>query len=38
MDLLFTRNLQRCKDSPPCQFFVVHLTVEKSVLFALGFS
>jgi hypothetical protein len=39
VDLLFTRNLQRCKDSPPCLFFVVHLTLEKSFFFfPLGFS
>jgi hypothetical protein len=34
VDLLFTRNLQRCKDGPPCLFLVVHLTVEKSVFFS----
>jgi hypothetical protein len=34
---LFTRNLQRCKDGPPCLFFVVHFTVEKSVVFLSDF-
>jgi hypothetical protein len=28
VDHLFTRNLQRCKDGPPCLFFMVHYTVK----------
>jgi hypothetical protein len=37
VNYLFTRNLQRCKDGPPCLFYVVHFTVEKSVVFLSDF-